>query len=154
MLRLTLGIARYHPSPHLSQRGSSVAPDSRRRSNGREDKEVELAPAPTQPLPEPSKERKKRSTANMRGRREESVYAETPKPSYPGDCGQGPQQLPPLKVSSSKPNESPEPTSSHGSSSNHRSVDPSAINPILTGRQRVVDEDYDEGVAETLVHLS
>lgn len=150
-----VGSSRPSESPHLSQRESSVAPDSRRRANGRKDKEVELTPAPTQPLPEPAKkERKKRSTANRRGGREESVRAETPKPSYPGDRGQGPQQLPPFKVSYSKPNESPEPTSSNGSSSNHRSVAPSPINPIVTGPQRVVDEDYDEGVAETLVHLS
>lgn len=138
-------------SPHVSQRDSSVAPESKHRG-GRKEKEVEILAGGPLPAPEPAKkERKKRSTKRTR---EESMRAETPKPPY-GDRMQG-SQLQPLKVSSytpTKANELPEPTSSNASSSNHRSVQPSPIHPIQTVPSRVVDEDYDEGVADSLLNL-
>ncbi|EIM83322.1 TPR-like protein [Stereum hirsutum FP-91666 SS1] len=139
-------------SPHVSQRGSSVAPESKRRG-GRKEKEVEIPAGGPPPAPEPvKKERKKR--ASTKRTREDSVRAETPKPSYAANDRMQGSQLQPFKVSyaSAKPNDSPEPTSSNGSSSNHRSVQPSPINPISVSR--VVDEDYDEGVADTLLNLS
>jgi hypothetical protein len=74
----------------------------------------------------------------------------TPKP-----YGGPPNQNPPFKVSSyPKRDESAGPSSSAGSGSQSRSAQPSPTSTVPAAPTRVVDEDYDEGVADALMDLA
>ncbi|KAI0040507.1 TPR-like protein [Auriscalpium vulgare] len=81
---------------------------------------------------------------------------DTPKP-YADARGQPLNQPPPFKVAvgySAKRNDSPEPGSSNGSASVTRSVQPSPTSAAPMPPVRALDEEYDEGVAETLMGLA
>ncbi|TFY79411.1 hypothetical protein EWM64_g4599 [Hericium alpestre] len=142
------GSMRGSESPHMSQRGAPGAEQKRRR--GAKDKEEPAGPG--LPGPEPPKKERKRRTQTKRPK-DDRGRTETPKPYLQDRLP--PQQPPPFKVAyPAKPNESPEPVSSNGSGSQNRSVQPSPTSATALPPARVVDEDYDEGVAETLIGLS
>lgn len=138
---------RMSESPHISQAGG--VPMETSRGRGRKGKEPEPSPAPGPPpsavmAPAPQTEKKKRKP-----RRPNET---TPRPDAP-PYGAAP---PTFKVDHrpSKPssNGSPEPISSNGSGSGSvsRSIQPSPTNSVHLPPTRVLDEDYDEGVAGLL----
>ncbi|KAI0309100.1 Hsp70 protein-domain-containing protein [Amylostereum chailletii] len=61
---------------------------------------------------------------------------------------------PPFKVAPPKPNDSPEPASNRSAGSSGCSVQPSPTTTAPIGPGRVVDEDYDKGVADALMDLA
>lgn len=137
-------------SPH-GQRGS-VAPeqkDRRRRSVKEKEAERPMAGPGSTPVAEPPKRRRRAGTKRTK---DDRGRTETPNP-YGGE--RPPQQALPFKVVyTNKANDSPEPVSSHGSGSTSRSVQQSPTSATTMPPARVVDEDYDEGVADALINLS
>ncbi|KAI0638845.1 hypothetical protein C8Q77DRAFT_1045783 [Trametes polyzona] len=140
------GVARTSESPHLGPQGvpSADGKDRRRRQN--RDKDTESNSSVTGPEPG-KKERKRRQPQQKRvkeeGQRGDGAYdsngsAAAFKVDYRG----------------SKANGSPQPASSNGSDSANRSVQPSPTNSTHHPPTRALDEDYDEGVAETLIGLA
>jgi general transcriptional corepressor CYC8 len=138
------GSTRGSESPRLvAQR--SVDPvteykDRDRRRRGTREKEMETATSPSEEAPK--RDRKRRTNVKQRGR------TETPMP-FVG----APNQNPPFKINYPKRDESAGPSSSAGSGSQSRSAQPSPTSTV-PAPVRVVDDDYDEGVAETLIVLS
>ncbi|OBZ80027.1 General transcriptional corepressor ssn6 [Grifola frondosa] len=97
---------------------------------------------------EPSypKERKRRAAPKR-------VKEEPPRPDQPGYASQSAS----FKIDYRQPpkgNNSPEPVSSNGSGSASRSIQPSPTSSTHVPPSRVVDEDYDEGVADALINLA
>lgn len=148
-----------NPLPHVpsSSRGSESphmpAIDAKGRRRPR-DKEMEplaaqsLPPQPPTPLLQDqsgkgNRDRDKRRHRSSMPRKKEEAGMETPK-MYPSDRYKG------MPYPSKGPN-SPEPVSSNGSS---RSVQPSPTSATPRPPSRVVDEDYDEGVADALMDLA
>lgn len=141
------------PPPHLamgsnrrseSPRPSSHLPDlkdRRRRSTKEKDLEMQpqnqglphmqLPPPHTSVIQDPSKKERRKRGLHKRTK-EEQGESETPKTFGPT---------------------SPEPASSNGSGSS-RSVQPSPTAAAARPPSRVVDEDYDEGVADALMDLA
>ncbi|KAI9512315.1 TPR-like protein [Russula earlei] len=105
--------------------------------------EVELATSPGEEAPKRDRKRRTNVKKNERGR------TETPKP-----YGGPPSQNPPFKVTYPKRDESAGPSSSGASGSQSRSAQPSPTSTVPTAPARPIDEDYDEGVAETLIGLA
>ena len=139
-----MGGTRGSESPHLSvQRGVDPTTEYKdRRRRGTREKEMEAATSPGEEAPK--RDRKRRSNVkqkNDRGR------TETPKPFAPN-------QNPPFKVNYPKRDESAGPSSSAGSGSQSRSAQPSPTSTVPVAPVRVVDDDYDEGVADALMGLS
>ncbi|GLB36610.1 putative tetratricopeptide repeat [Lyophyllum shimeji] len=149
-----------NPQPHIvvgSNTRRSESPrlpeqkDRRRRvARDREPEPPVLVPAP-QPE-QPQKQRKKRGSK----RKDDRTGSETPKPfgagertGPPGSSSVGAYKLPGPYL---KGPGSPE-VSSNGSGSS-RSVQPSPTNAAARPPSRVVDEDYDEGVADALMGLA
>ena len=133
-----------HPTP------APLEPKERRRRSAKE-KEIE-APVVQGPETLPKRERKKR-VSNKRAK-EEQVRAETPK-SFVAD--RGTSNLPSnykIVHGYSKGPSSPEPLSSNGSGTSNKSVQPSPTSATPRAPARVVDEDYDEGVADALMGLA
>lgn len=130
-----------HPPPAGALRAESRPPspgsdgNGRRRSRAPKDKDAMVVDQP----PPPKKERKRRAPAAKRGK--DDMESGTSAPRSRG-------------YSLSK--ESPEPsTSSHSSSKpSPTSAGPHPHHGTPALPSRVVDEDYDEGVAETLIGLS
>ncbi|KAH9949448.1 TPR-like protein [Amylocystis lapponica] len=133
--------ARASESPRIAPQAVAIEPKERRRRNVK-DKDTESSSSVPAADP-PKKERKRRATAKR-------VKEEAPPTPY----GSGPNQ-PPFKVDyrPSKGNVSPEPASSNGSGSAGRSMQPSPTNSTHIPPSRVLDEDYDEGVADTLLEF-
>ncbi|KAH9982192.1 hypothetical protein BGW80DRAFT_1262070 [Lactifluus volemus] len=136
--------ARGSESPHLPvQRGVDPSTEYKdRRRRGTREKEMEAATSPGEEAPK--RDRKRRTNVkqkNDRGR------TETPKPFAPN-------QNPPFKVNYPKRDESAGPSSSAGSGSQSRSAQPSPTSTVPVAPVRVVDDDYDEGVADALMGLS
>ena len=92
------------------------------------------------------KERKRRPAPPKRvkeeGVRPEGQYDAATPSSFKGDYRQN------------KSNVSPEPSSSNGSVSANRSIQPSPTNSTHLPPSRTLDEDYDEGVADSLLDLA
>ncbi|XP_006454818.1 hypothetical protein AGABI2DRAFT_190053 [Agaricus bisporus var. bisporus H97] len=130
-------------SPHLS----TVDAKARRRGRDREETFPTQPPPPQPPTPllqdqsNKGKDRDKRKPRSSLHKKKEESGMETPK-MYPND------RYKPMSYPSRGPN-SPEPLSSNGSS---RSVQPSPTS--ARPPSRVVDEDYDEGVADALMDLA
>ena len=132
-------------SPHLAtQRSIDPATEYKdRRRRGTREKEMEMATSPGEEAPKRDRKRRVKQK-NERGR------TETPKP-----YGGPPNQNPPFKVTSfAKREESAGPSSSAASGSQSRSAQPSPTSTVPTAPARPIDEDYDEGVAETLIGLA
>jgi glucose repression mediator protein len=140
------GSSRGSESPHLAtQRPIDPTADYKdRRRRGTRDKEMEVATSPGDDAPK--RDRKRRSNVKQRNERGRT---ETPKP-----YGGPPNQNPPFKVNYLKRDESAGPSSSAGSGSQSRSAQPSPTSTVPTAPPRPIDEDYDEGVAETLIGLA
>jgi hypothetical protein len=133
-------------SPHLTtQRPIDHAAEYKdRRRRGTREKEMEVATSPGEDAPKRDRKRRPNNKQNKeRGR------TETPKP-----YGGPPNQNPPFKVNYPKRDESAGPSSSAGSGSQSRSAQPSPTSTVPTAPTRPIDEDYDEGVAETLIGLA
>ncbi|KAF5377270.1 hypothetical protein D9615_006427 [Tricholomella constricta] len=152
-----------NPQPHViigSTRGSeSPRPSDTKERRRRVPKDKE--PEPPIPIPAsvslqqeqvPKKERKKRASKRSK---DDRTGSETPKPLGPGERG-GPSgsSIGTYKLPGSylKGPGSPE-VSSNGSGSS-RSVQPSPTSASARPPSRVVDEDYDEGVADALMGLA
>ncbi len=140
------GSARGSESPHLTtQRPTDPATEYKdRRRRGTREKEMEMATSPGEEAPK--RDRKRRTNTKQKNERGRT---ETPKP-----YGGPPNQNPPFKVNYPKRDESAGPSSSAGSGSQSRSAQPSPTNTVPTAPTRPIDEDYDEGVAETLIGLA
>ncbi|KAJ3563468.1 hypothetical protein NP233_g8923 [Leucocoprinus birnbaumii] len=136
--------SRESESPHMS------AMDAKARQRRREDSFISQPPPPQPPTPlmqDQSKLRdrgdKRKPRTSMPSKRKDEPGMETPK-MYPSDRLKG------MPYPSKGPN-SPEPVSSNGSS---RSIQPSPTSATARPPSRVVDEDYDEGVADALMDLA
>ncbi|KAL4254529.1 hypothetical protein ABKN59_003203 [Abortiporus biennis] len=142
-----VGSNRTSESPHLQNQGLPVdASSRRRRAPPMKEKEPEPPlPAPT-PVAEPAKKERKKRTRR--------VKEEVPPrgESYAGGPQSGAFKVDYRQKANS--NGSPEPVSSNGSGSASRSVQPSPTNSVHLPPARALDEDYDEGVAETLMDLA
>ncbi|CAL1697020.1 unnamed protein product [Somion occarium] len=116
-------------------------PTRRRRGAAAKDKDAD-SNSGTEPQ---KKERKKRAP------RRAAAKEGTPMRQQPAYAASAVhlQQAPPFKSS----NDSPEPASSQRTGSSTRSTQPSPTNSIHAPPSRELDENYDEGVAETLMHL-
>ncbi|EPQ61220.1 hypothetical protein GLOTRDRAFT_135744 [Gloeophyllum trabeum ATCC 11539] len=146
-------------SPISSVQMAQSEPRDRRRRNTR-DKDSDSNAGTDAPAPK--KERKRR--AGRRAKDESQSRTETPKPFPPGPSGERPtmgHQVPSFKVNTYTPlpkpaNGTPEPASYNGSGSGsaNRSVQPSPSSASAHPPNRVVDEDYDEGVADALMGLA
>ncbi|KAG5646897.1 hypothetical protein DXG03_001973 [Asterophora parasitica] len=154
-----------NPQPHVVVGSNARGSESPRASDAKErrrratkDKEVEQPPMPVPaalPLQQelPKKERKKRASK----RKDDRTGSETPKTFGPGERGgppsanMGTYKLPGPYLRGPG---SPE-VSSNGSGSSSRSVQPSpTTSASARPPSRVVDEDYDEGVADALMGLA
>ncbi|TFK47952.1 TPR-like protein [Heliocybe sulcata] len=145
-------------SPRLPPQMVQQDPRDRRKRNTR-DKDTDSNPSVDAP-----KEKRKRRTGARRATKDESQSGtETPKPFQPGPSGERPtlgHQIPSFKVNTYGPSlgkppaATPEPGSSNGSGSANRSVQPSPTSASAHPPNRVVDEDYDEGVADALMGLA
>ena len=142
----TGGSTRGSESPHLStQRPIDPATEYKdRRRRGTREKEMEVVTSPGEDAPK--RDRKRRTNVKQKNERGRT---ETPKP-----YGVPPNQNPPFKVNYPKRDESAGPSSSAGSGSQSRSAQPSPTSTVPTAPTRPIDEDYDEGVAETLIGLA
>lgn len=141
------GSTRGSESPHLttSQRAGDPATEHKdRRRRGTREKEMETAASPGDEVPK--RDRRRRPNVRQKNERGRTV---TPKP-----YGGPPNQNPPFKVSYPKRDESAGPSSSAGSGSQSRSAQPSPTSTVPAAPTRVVDEDYDEGVADALMDLA
>jgi glucose repression mediator protein len=138
------GSTRGSESPHTTaQRAGDPATEYKdRRRRGTREKEMEPAASPGDEAPK--RDRRRRQTVRQKNERGRTV---TPKP-----YGGPPNQNPPFKVTYSKRDESAGPSSSAGSQS--RSAQPSPTSTVPVAPTRVVDEDYDEGVADALMDLA
>ncbi|KAI0825373.1 hypothetical protein BC628DRAFT_1374789 [Trametes gibbosa] len=138
--------ARTSESPHLGPQGVPSADGKGRRRQNR-DKDTESNSSVTGPEPA-KKERKRRQPQQKRvkeeGQRGDGTY----------DSNGSAQSAFKLDYRGQKTNASPEPASSNGSGSANRSVQPSPTNSTHLPPTRALDEDYDEGVAETLIGLA
>ena len=140
------GSARGSESPRLAtQRGVDPTTEYKdRRRRGTREKEMETVTSPGEEAPK--RDRKRRPNVRQKNERGRT---ETPKPFV------GPQnQNPPFKVNYTKRDESVGPSSSVGSGSQSRSAQPSPTSTVPVAPVRVVDDDYDEGVADALMGLS
>ncbi|OCH84762.1 TPR-like protein [Obba rivulosa] len=133
-------------SPRMAQQGLPVEPKDRRRRNGKDKDSESVSSAGGADAPK--KERKRR--AGVKRVKEEPMRVETPA-SYTGPTPHASSFK--LDRGGAKSNGSPEPVSS-ASGSAGRSVQPSPTNSTHIPPSRVVDEDYDEGVADALMGLS
>ena len=142
------GSTRGSESPHLtttSQRASDPVTEYKdRRRRGTREKEMETAASPGDEAPK--RDRRRRPNVRQKNERGRTV---TPKP-----YGGPPNQNPPFKVAYPKRDESAGPSSSAGSGSQSRSAQPSPTSTVPAAPTRVVDEDYDEGVADALMDLA
>ncbi|KAI0307532.1 hypothetical protein B0F90DRAFT_1807017 [Multifurca ochricompacta] len=137
------GSVRGSESPRLTtQRPVDPATEYKRRRGTRE-KEMEVSASPGEEAPK--RDRKRRTNVKQKGERGRT---ETPKPYGPLN------QNPPFKVTYPKRDESAGPSSSAGSGSQSRSAQPSPTSTVPVAPARVVDEDYDEGVADALMGLA
>ena len=148
--------AHAYPPTGTTSRGSesplTTPGDNRRRRNiEKKDQDIPVQPLPPAPLPpaphtsEPAKTSRKRKP--KRHLKDEPAGSETHKP-FPADR---PKLFPPLYKQSYQKASSPEPTSSNGSS---RSLQPSPTGATPRPPSRVLDEEYDEGVADALIGLA
>ncbi|KAI0935662.1 hypothetical protein AcV5_004018 [Taiwanofungus camphoratus] len=130
-------------SPRPQPQVVTVEPKERRRRNAK-DKDSESSGSVPAADP-PKKERKRRATTKRV--KEEPSRNETPS-SYSGPSGS-------FKADyrHSKNNGSPQPSSNESGSAG-RSVQPSPTGSTHLPPSRVVDEDYDEGVADALMDLA
>ncbi|THG93797.1 hypothetical protein EW026_g7537 [Hermanssonia centrifuga] len=134
------GSVRGSESPHLAS--VNVSPMETKGRGGR--RAVKNQPSQEgdtngEPAKKPRRRAPKRQKEDTPQR--ESPYGSVPQPGYARKSGsQG----------------SPEPPSSNGSGSGSagRSVQPSPTNSVHLPPARVVDEDYDEGVAEALINMA
>ncbi|EMD41375.1 hypothetical protein CERSUDRAFT_79035 [Gelatoporia subvermispora B] len=133
-------------SPRMMQQGLPLEPKGRRR-NGKDKDSESVSSAGNGDAP------KRKRRAGAKRVKEEPMRVETPA-SYAG--------APPhsshsssfkLERTGGKSNGSPEPASS-ASGSAGRSIQPSPTNSTHMPPSRVVDEDYDEGVADALMDLA
>ena len=141
------GSTRGSESPHLTTSQRPVDPATEykdRRRRGTREKEMEMAASPGDEAPK--RDRRRRPNARQKNERGRTV---TPKP-----YGGPPNQNPPFKVTYPKRDESAGPSSSAGSGSQSRSAQPSPTSTVPVAPTRVVDEDYDEGVADALMDLA
>ncbi|KAH7907526.1 TPR-like protein, partial [Hygrophoropsis aurantiaca] len=129
------------PRGSESPRQTSVTIDSKeRRKRPTKEKDPETSSVSGSQLQEaPKRERKRRArrTKDEQGRADSNGLPTNPS----------------FKVSQFPAKEGPE-TSSNGSGASSRSMQPSPTGPTPRPPSRVVDEDYDEGVADALVNLS
>jgi glucose repression mediator protein len=142
------GNSRGSESPHLATQRpiDPTAEYKDRRRRGTREKEMEVTTSPGEDAPK--RDRKRRSNGKQKNERGRT---ETPKPYG----GSGPPiQNPTFKVNYPKRDESAGPSSSAGSGSQSRSAQPSPTSTVPTAPTRPIDEDYDEGVAETLIGLA
>ncbi|KAI0252658.1 hypothetical protein BJV78DRAFT_1281512 [Lactifluus subvellereus] len=139
------GSARGSESPHLAAQRvvDPTAEYKDRRRRGTREKDMETVTSPGEEAPK--RDRKRRPNVKQRNERGRT---ETPKP-FVGP----PNQNPPFKVNYAKRDESVGPSSSVGSGSQSRSAQPSPTSTV-PAPVRVVDDDYDEGVADALMGLS
>ena len=140
------GGSRDSESPHLTtQRAVDPAAEYKdRRRRGTREKELEVITSPSEDAPK--RDRKRRTNPKQKSDRGRT---ETPKP-----YGGPPNQNPPFKVNYAKRDESAGPSSSAASGSQSRSAQPSPTSTVPNAPARNIDEDYDEGVAETLIGLA
>jgi glucose repression mediator protein len=121
--------------------------ERRRRTN--KDKEVEAVVAAGQDVPL-KKERRKRTNKRVK---EEQVQGEAVK-SFITDRNSQPSGPSTFANYGPQKGRSPEPMSASGSGSSNRSTRPSPSCATPLPPSRVVDEDYDEGVADSLIALA
>lgn len=134
-------------SPHDQQQMIPAEQKERRRRNNK-DKDSESSSSIPSQSQEPAKKERKRRPGGQKRVKDEQNSRETPS-SY----GNESQQSGSFKVEYRNKG-SPGPASSNGSGSGSRSVQPSPTGSAPHPPSRVVDEDYDEGVAETLMDLA
>ncbi|KAF8624772.1 hypothetical protein AX15_005663 [Amanita polypyramis BW_CC] len=142
-------------TPGTTSRGSEsplTAPGESRRRRNAKDKESDIAPQfalPPLPLSSNSAEPVKASRKRKPKRpKDEPVGSETPK-LVPIDRPMS--KLPPVHKQGYPKVTTPEPVSSNGSS---RSLQPSPTGATPRPPSRVLDEEYDEGVADALIGLA
>ncbi|KAI0757584.1 hypothetical protein C8Q80DRAFT_1216170 [Daedaleopsis nitida] len=128
-------------SPHLAALG--VDPKDGRRRRQTRDKDSESVSSVTAAEPA-KKERKRRAVPQPKRGKEDGLRPDGP---YEGS-------QPPFKLEYRGGKPSPEPSSSNGSGSANRSVQPSPTNSTHLPPSRALDEDYDEGVADALIGLA
>ncbi|KAI0771034.1 hypothetical protein BD413DRAFT_476503 [Trametes elegans] len=142
------GAARTSESPHLAAQAAAQAGDQKdRRRRQNRDKDTESNSSVTGPEPA-KKERKRRQPQAKR------VKEDGPRGEGPYDSNGSAQSAFKVDYRGQKVNGSPEPSSSNGSGSANRSVQPSPTNSTHLPPTRALDEDYDEGVADALIGLA